>query len=249
MPNKRSKVRKSNVRKSNVRKSNVRKSKLRRKCGKSLKKIGLGVLGVGALAATGYYLTRKNKKPETALIIGGGDSDNKNKITYMNNLIISDHIGIMEKENWKYRGYWKEVEKKIKDYKISIINIDSGSGSWIMDNIDEFINFINGTNVPFILSGPELKNDIIPIKYKYKYMFKEYDPINDGMGKRLDFFNYNKKIVHSTKRININDNDLIFKLDDLKRINKDQDLRHFIRENTKPMHDLTFFANKIKTQM
>ncbi len=53
--------------KSKVRKSKVRKSKvIKRKFGKSFKKkIGLGVLGAGALAATGYYLYRKSNNKRT----------------------------------------------------------------------------------------------------------------------------------------------------------------------------------------
>lgn len=96
------------------------------------------------------------------------------------------------------------------------------------------------------VAGSDMRRDHIPEKYKHMYIFKVYDPENDGENKRNMYFDHNYHTVYLTREVSVNDNDLIFKYEDLKRIDGDKNLRHFIREYTKPLNDLSFFANKLQ---
>lgn len=157
----------------------------------------------------------KQKMQSNILKFGGGYSDSLELNADENAIIIGNHTGIMEGQNWNTKSYWKNLQEKLNSDVFKIIVIDRGSASWLDSKMHSYItNFIN----------KHIDDDgvIIFEQYLFEHIIDNFSTYNKYViypqtdYKNLEFGNFlwllSKTPIYSKYVINVDSpNDLTYK--------------------------------------
>ena len=157
----------------------------------------------------------KQKMQSNILKFGGGYSDSLELNADENAIIIGNHSGIMEGQNWNTKSYWKKLQENLNSDVFKIIVIDRGSASWLDSKMHSYItNFINNhiADDGIVIFEQYLFEHIIDYFSTYnKYVIY---PQNDHKNLQFDNFLWllSKTPIYSKYVINVDSpNDLTYK--------------------------------------